>query len=263
MGSCFIVAEGGINHNGNLETAKQLASIAKNCGASAVKYQAWFHDQWPELNHLKFTKQEWITLFAYCDSIGMKWFSTPFDFEAIDFLKSCGMDIWKIPSGKITNGPFLDRISSVAGPMDRMIISTGMADQLESTWIIMQLAKKFDRNKMKILHCVTGYPAKFEEMNLRIFKDSDWYDGLSDHTLGIEIPIAAVALGATIIEKHLTLNRNQDGPDHRASLEPQEFKEMVRCIRNVELAISGDGIKRPTSSELKVRDAIRERMMVN
>ncbi len=265
MGNCFIIAEGGLNHNGNLETAKQLASIAKDCGASSVKFQTFFHDKWPELNHLRFTKQEWVALFAYCDSIGMKWFSTPFDFEAIDFLKSCGMDIWKIPSGKAEERWFIEKICEVSKPTDIYIASTGMCDKDE----IMELKYSFKtgcRARVTLLHCVSSYPTKVKDVNLKAMctmrNDFSCDIGLSDHTLGIEIPIAAVALGATIIEKHLTMNRNQDGPDHRASLEPNEFKEMVRCIRNVELAI-GDGIKKPTPSELKVRDLIRERMKVN
>jgi N,N'-diacetyllegionaminate synthase len=220
----------------------------------------------------EFTRDEWKELFAYCelDCEGylphkpIEWFASPFNDAGIDFLLKQGMKRWKIPSGFVTNKHYLKRIHDVYMQMPEcyVIMSTGMCTEKE-IWDAFDILG-FEPS---ILQCTTAYPTPYEEVNLSIFKNPYLYhnpkvrlfDGLSDHTEGIHIPIAAVAMGATIIEKHLTLDKNFSGPDHKASLEPHEFAEMVRCIRDVEKAM-GSSIKEPTPSELKVRDAIRKKM---
>jgi len=247
--SCFIIAEAGINHEGNIETAKSLANFARICGASAVKFQTWFRD-WPDLEYLKFTKDQWRELFAFCDSIGFPWFSTPFDIEAIHFLKECGMRTWKVSSGMMVNEPFLYELRKVIGE-DRLIISTGMSRESE-IWNLM----KFFR-RPELLYCVSLYPADPGEIDLTQLKSKWYFSGFSDHTPDDEIAIAAVVLGANIIEKHLTLDRTLPGPDHQASLDPLQFANMVRRIRNVEQALRP---KPMSEREHAQREAIRKRM---
>ena len=254
MGNTFIIAEAGISHGGILERAMELAKAAKDAGADAVKFQTFFHDKWPDLNYVKLLKDEWLKLFNYCNSIGMKWFSTPFDFEAIEFLDMLGMDIWKVPSGMVTNYTFLEKLHSINPSY--AIISTGMANEEEMLHAINIIDQ--DDTFTDILYCVSVYPAPIEEIDLGLMED--YYDGISDHTKGIEIPIAAATLGAKIIEKHMHPENCPGCPDHACSLTPKQFKIMVKMIRNVEKAMQGDGTKKPTPSELKVRDKIRERM---
>lgn len=249
----FIVAEAGINHEGNLALAHSMASVAWECGCDAIKFQTHFGFNGQE--QYEFTKEQWKKLFDYCDSIGLKWFSTPFDFESIDFLKECGMDIWKIPSGLITQKDFLDKINSINPKW--VIMSTGMASIEE----ILTAKSRIKTKKLTILQCVTFYPTPYEDVNLNAmpYINLGKNYGLSDHTIGIEIPIAAAALGAEVIEKHFTLDRTMEGPDHKASIEPDEFKTMVKSIRNVEIAM-GDGYKRIMPSEMNHRDEIRRIM---
>ena len=278
----FIIAEIGVNHGGNLDIAEQLIDVAVNAGADAVKFQAWREGRFPDIENLRLNKKALSFLKAYAKTQNIEWMCTPFDFESIDFLNDLGMKIWKIPSGMVTNIPYLEKIKSI-NP-EKIILSTGMCDEAEVKTalhdlegvvsykdVIMHDGDEMDicieqtppKREVVLLHCTTVYPTPPEATNLKVIdtfrKKFGVPVGLSDHTTTIEIPVAAVAMGATVIEKHITLDRNQAGPDHKASLEPQEFKTMVKAIRNVELAM-GDGVKRPTESELKVRDAIRERM---
>ena len=261
----FIVAEAGINANGDLPNAYRMIDYANIAGADAVKFQLWKRGRFPDLGQYRFKFSEMAQIKNYADIFGLQWFCTPFDFESIDFLAELGMDIWKVPSGMITNYKYLEKIRSVAL---KVFLSTGMADLDEIRQALNTLGwwEPTGPEFITLLHCVTAYPAPIEECNLNVFSN-DLFEywghidniGLSDHTLGIEIPIAAVALGASVIEKHFTIDRNMPGPDQKMSLEPGELKAMVKAIRNVEMAM-GDGIKQPTPSEMKHRDEIRERM---
>jgi len=246
-----------------------MVNVAKDAQVDAIKFQT--HFGWPGQEQYEFTKDQWRELFDYCEWRKVKWLSTPFDFESIKFLHRQGMRTWKIPSGMMTNREYLKAVRHYDEPESKYLLSTGMADEGEIDDILWEffnialssLRPPKIRQQLTILYCVTAYPAPYEEINLKAMKN--YYGaayGLSDHTLGIEIPIAAVAMGASVIEKHFTLDRNMKGPDHKASLEPDELKKMVDAIRNVEMAM-GDGIKRPTPSEMKVRDEIRREMAVN
>ena len=256
-----IVAEAGVNMNGNHEIAIKLIDAAVDAGADSVKFQAFWH--FPDLKHLELTKGEFKGLSRYCQKVGIEFMSTPFSKEAIDFLKELRMKTWKVPSGMATNIGFLREIRNASG-VNPIILSTGMCNERE-----VKLAAKtlYSRGvSLTLLQCTTAYPTPYEEVNLKAMPqlvvnvpvDSMAF-GLSDHTPGIEVAIAAVGLGATVIEKHITLDRNMEGPDHKASIEPAELKELVRCIRNVEKAL-GNPVKKPTVTELKDMDAIRERM---
>lgn len=272
----LIIAEAGVNHNGSLELACKLVSAAAIAGADYVKFQTFKADklvikdapkadyqinntssnkdsQYEMLKKLEMSEDWHHKLQSFAASEGIGFLSTGFDEYSIDMLDDLGIPFFKIPSGEITNKPYLQHIASKGKPV---IVSTGMAsmneigaalDVLESTGIL--------RSMIRVLHCNTEYPTPMQDVNLlamhTIQKQFGVEVGYSDHTLGIEVPIAAVALGACVIEKHFTLNRNMEGPDHAASLEPNELKDMVRSIRNIELAISGDGIKMPSASERK------------
>lgn len=267
----YIIAEAGVNHNGFFKYAKDLIKSAKDCGADAIKFQtfktenlvsknapkaqyqnkntAGSHTQFQMLKKLELSKEDFRKLFQYSKKVGIDFLSTPFDEESCDFLHQLNIKSFKIGSGEITNIPFLRHI---ARKKKSIILSTGMSNlgEIESA---LDTINRAGNNKITLLHCVTEYPAPFNEINLNAmltlrnaFKIPVGY---SDHSLGIEIAIAAVAMGAEIIEKHFTLDKNLKGPDHKASIEPVEFKEMVKSIRNVEAAL-GDGIKRPTTSEL-------------
>jgi N,N'-diacetyllegionaminate synthase len=271
----FIIAEAGVNHNGLLETAKKMVDAAKEAGADAVKFQSFKAEnivtekapkaeyqrsecdrdgsQLEMLKKLELNAEEHKELKNYCDEKGIMFLSTPFDLKSVDLLTDLGLEIFKIPSGEITNLPYLRKI----GRLDKKVImSTGMATMEEVAEAVGNLVKEGTllRN-ITVLHCNTEYPTPFEDVNLRAMrniKDSLRVSvGYSDHTPGIEVSIAAVALGAEIIEKHFTLDRNMEGPDHRASLEPQELKAMVKAIRNIEKAIEKDGEKTPSVSESK------------
>ena len=269
--SVYIIAEAGVNHNGSFELACRLADAAKEAGADCVKYQTFKSEnlvskdaqkaeyqkkttgdssQQDMLKKLELSYDSFVRLKEYCDKIGICFLSTPFDFESIDFLKSLDMPFWKIPSGEVTNYPYLVALAKTGKPV---VMSTGMCEMNEISDAIKVL-KDNGTKDIKLLHCNTEYPTPFEDVNLTAMKTMREAFGVevgySDHTKGIEVPIAAVALGATIIEKHFTLDRNMEGPDHKASLEPQELKQMVCSIRNIEKAI-GTGDKTPSASEKK------------
>lgn len=268
----YIIAEAGVNHNGSFNIAKDLILAAKHCGADAIKFQTFkaeklvsestpkaeyqkkntsaAESQLQMLKKLEISYEDFRKLFLYSKNAGIDFLSTPFDEESCDFLDQLKIKSFKIGSGEITNIPFLRHIAEKKKPI---ILSTGMSNlgEIENALTAIYLT---GNNKITLLHCVTEYPAPINEINLNAmvtikaaFKVPVGY---SDHSPGIEVAIAAVAMGAEIIEKHFTLDKNLKGPDHKASLEPDEFKEMVQAIRNVEAAL-GDGIKRPASSELK------------
>ncbi len=266
----LIVAEAGVNHNGSLETAKELAKVALECGADIIKFQTAKLDslvskqammaeyqkknfgkdmsQKEMLAKLLLSYEEFEELAAYCRSIGIRFLSTPFDIESIHFLKNLGGDLWKIPSGEITNYPYLLEIAHTGAPI---ILSTGMSD-LNEVRECYELLKNNGAGSITLLHCTTQYPTGFEDVNLRamltLMQTFGCEVGYSDHTNGVEIPVAAVAMGASVIEKHFTLDRNMEGPDHKASLEPVELKDMITMIRHVESSM-GTGIKEPRETE--------------
>jgi N,N'-diacetyllegionaminate synthase len=271
----LIIAEAGVNHNGNYDLAIQLIDEAKKAGADIVKFQTAV----PELVMSKFAEKAdyqkvstgegesqlamakkihlpldaYKSLQKYCNEVGIEFLSTPFDMVSIDVLIELNQRIFKIPSGEITNLPYLRKIGSLG---TEIIISTGMANLQEiedAIKVLIDAGTKKDQ--ITVLHCNTEYPTPMHDVNLRamntIQEKLGVKVGYSDHTKGIEVPIAAVTLGATVIEKHFTLDKNMEGPDHQASLEPHELKAMVEAIRNVEIAISGSGIKETTESERK------------
>ncbi|MCK4690716.1 MAG: N-acetylneuraminate synthase, partial [Desulfuromonadales bacterium] len=269
MQSVFIIAEAGVNHNGDLQLAKQLVDVAAEAGADAVKFQTFKAESLVSQDAPKAAYQQQTTaadesqfamikkleldlathhlLLAHCRERNILFLSSPFDLESIDLLFELGMEIFKIPSGEITNLPYLRKIGSLN---KEVILSTGMSTMEEIEAAIQVLfAAGLNKAQLTILHCNTEYPTPMADVNLRAMETmADSFDvktGYSDHTLGIEIPIAAVALGARVIEKHITLDNKLPGPDHRASLEPQELEEMISAIRNLEQAL-GDGIKKPT-----------------
>ncbi len=271
MQKTLVIAEAGVNHNGSLEIAKQLVLTAKKCGADIVKFQTARLDslvsryagmaeyqktnigaemsQRQMLEKLLLTYDDFAELSAFCRDIGIRFLSTPFDLDSIGFLESLGCDMWKIPSGEITNLPYLERI---AATHKRIILSTGMCT-MEDVRSALDVLRRNGAGEVSLLHCTTQYPAPFGEVNLKAMltlrSEFKCQVGYSDHTRGIEIPIAAVAMGAAIIEKHFTLDRTMEGPDHKASLEPEALRSMICAIRNVERAL-GTGEKIPTASEL-------------
>lgn len=265
----LIIAEAGVNYNGSLDLAYKMVDEAKKAGADVVKFQTAIPEnvisryaekaayqkettgasesQLDMVRKLMLKFEEFVPLKDYCDKVGIGFLSTPFEIEAVKFLNSL-QDIWKIPSGEITNYPYLIEIAKTGKPV---IMSTGMSN-LDEIREAMVLLMAHGAGEISLLHCNTQYPTPFEDVNLRaMITLRDKFGckvGYSDHTPGIEVPVAAVALGAEIIEKHFTLDKNMEGPDHKASLEPDELRAMVRAIRNVEKAM-GDGIKRVSSSE--------------
>jgi N,N'-diacetyllegionaminate synthase len=272
----LIIAEAGVNHNGSYENAKQLIFAGAEAGVDYVKFQTFKANklvskdaekaeyqkintndeatsQFDMLKKLEMPEIWHHNLIKYAESLNVKFLSTGFDEESIDFLDSINIDLFKIPSGEITNKPFLEHIAKKKKPI---IISTGMANLKEVGAAIEILLKNgIHKNSITILHCNTEYPTPMLDVNIKAMltlKEAFEVNiGYSDHTLGIEVPIAAVTLGATIIEKHFTLDKNMVGPDHKASLDPLELKQMVQSIRNIEMALSGNGIKEPSVSELK------------
>ncbi|MGZ4089314.1 MAG: N-acetylneuraminate synthase [Bacteroidia bacterium] len=275
MGRVLIIAEAGVNHNGSMANAKKLIDVAADAGVDIVKFQSFkaenivskaaskahyqqkttdrAESQYDMLKRLELSERDHDALIAYCQQQNITFLSTPFDEESIDLLKAKGIKIGKIPSGEITNLPYLEAMGKT---FPEIILSTGMANMQEIRWALEILLRSgTKKEKVTILHCNTEYPTPMKDVNLlamnAIAKEFDIAIGYSDHTLGIEVPIAAVALGATVIEKHFTLNRNMQGPDHSASLEPPELKAMVKAIRNIEQVIGGSGIKEPSASESK------------
>ena len=284
----LIIAEAGVNHNGSYENAKKLILAGAEAGVDYVKFQTFKANklvskdaekaeyqkrntndeatsQYDMLKKLEMPEIWHHDLINYAKSLDVKFLSTGFDEESIDFLDSINIDLFKIPSGEITNKPFLEHI---AKKKKKIIVSTGMANLEEVRAAIGVLQKNgIDKNSITILHCNTEYPTPMSDVNLKAMlslKDAFEVNiGYSDHTLGIEVPIAAVTLGATVIEKHFTLDKNMEGPDHKASLDPMELKYMVRSIRNIEMALSGNGIKEPSASELKNIQIARKSMHTN
>jgi len=270
----FIIAEAGVNHNGNKETAKKLIDVAVEAGANAVKFQTFKTENLVSIKANKADYQKRTTdsgetqfamikkleldeaihkeLISYCKSKNILFLSTPFDHDSVKLLNQLGLDIFKVPSGEINNLPYLRQIGSLK---KKVILSTGMSDlkEVEEALNILINAGTQKEN-ITVLHANTEYPTPIKDVNLNAMltiRETFNVDiGYSDHTLGIEIPIAAVALGAKVIEKHFTLDRTMKGPDHKASLEPKELKAMVSAIRNIEQAL-GNGIKKPSDSEKK------------
>ncbi|MDX9979318.1 MAG: N-acetylneuraminate synthase [Lentisphaeria bacterium] len=281
----YIIAEGGVNHNGSPELAAELVRAAAEAGADAIKFQTFRADRIavataPKANYQLATtdqaesQQEMLarleldraahqSLMDCCRRHGVAFLSSPFDLESVDLLAALGQTVWKIPSGELTNRPSLERIGALGGTV---ILSTGMADlgEIEDALAVLAAAGT-PAEQTTLLHCSSLYPTPMSEVNLRAmrtlataFPACDV--GYSDHTLGWEVPVAAVALGAVMIEKHLTLDKNLPGPDHRASLDPPEFARMVQAIRNLEAAL-GDGIKRPAPAERESRAIARKSLV--
>jgi N,N'-diacetyllegionaminate synthase len=277
----FIIAEAGVNHNGSIDFAKKLIDVAANAGANAIKFQTFKansistkkaqkaeyqidttdrnESQFDMLKRLELNIDAHKELIAYCNNKEIIFLSSPFDHESIELLRDLKLPIFKIPSGEITNLPYLRHIGKLN---KKIILSTGMSSIYEvrnALNILINSGTK--KENITILHANTEYPTPMEDVNLKamltIGKELDVNFGYSDHTLGIEADIAAVAMGASCIEKHLTLNCNMEGPDHKASLEPNEFKLMVTAIRNIELAL-GSGIKKPSKSETKNIEIVRK-----
>lgn len=278
----LIIAEAGVNHNGDIDLAKKLIDAAAEADVDYVKFQTFkaidlasknaekaiyqkentkntSESQLTMLKKLELTKEMHLELIDYCRDKGIKFLSTGFDLDSISFLNELGMDFFKVPSGEITNLPYLRKVGSLGKPI---VLSTGMADINEIGEALEVLRDSgAELSNITVLHCNTEYPTPMKDVNLKamntIGKKFEAAIGYSDHTLGIEVPIAAVAMGATVIEKHFTLDRNMEGPDHKASLEPDELKEMVKAIRNIESAL-GHGRKEPSESEKKNKTIARK-----
>jgi len=275
MNKTIIIAEAGVNHNGDIEIAKRLIDVAADAGVDYVKFQTFkankivtkqaqradyqnkntkdLDTQYEMLKKLELNEDSHHLLIKYCNHKRIKFLSTGFDLDSLEFLNKTGIKLAKIPSGEITNYPYLKKVAQL---YSEVILSTGMSDMDEINEALAILLKfGVKKENITILHCNSEYPTPMLDVNLKamlhIQTELDVKVGYSDHTLGIEVPIAAVALGARLIEKHFTLDRNLPGPDHRASLEPLELKQMVSSIRNIEEAISGNGLKKPSNSEKK------------
>jgi len=281
MNRVFIIAEAGVNHNGSLNLAKKLVDAAADAGADAVKFQTFkAHklvaksapkaeyqknatnediSQYEMLKKLELTDEQHFELISYCKTRNILFLSTPFDLDSIQLLSGLGLAYFKIPSGEITNFPYLKAIAKLN---KKVILSTGMANlgEIEAALNVLTLYGT-EKENITVLHANTEYPTPMEDVNLKamltIKKAFDVPVGYSDHTLGIEIDIAAAALGARVIEKHFTLDNTMEGPDHKASLEPAQLQEMVIAIRNIEVAL-GDGIKRASASEKKNKVVARK-----
>ena len=275
MENVLIIAEAGVNHNGSIELAKKLIDVASQAGADIVKFQTFKAEklvtklaskanyqientasedntQFSMLKKLELSEENHYLLIDYCKQKNIQFLSTAFDLESLDFLKNLGIKLFKIPSGELTNLPYLREIGSFN---QEIILSTGMANLQEiGEAISVMINAGASRDKITVLHCNTEYPTPFLDVNLRAMKtiaeEFGVKIGYSDHTEGIEVAIAAVALGASVIEKHFTLDKNMEGPDHKASLEPAELYQMIKSIRNIEKSL-GNGIKEPSESETK------------
>lgn len=285
MSSTLIIAEAGVNHNGSLERALELVRVAANAKADIVKFQTFnaaqlatahaktaqyqkdnlgkagivADSQYDMLKRLELSHADHFVLMEECRRLNIGFLSTAFDFESLEFLRSLNLGLWKVPSGEITNLPYLEIIGR---QKQKVIVSTGMCElhEVEAAIQVLETSGTV-KELITVLHCNTDYPTRMEDVNLRAMPIMGSALGLgygySDHTLGIEVPIAAVAFGAKVIEKHFTLSRNDEGPDHAASLEPQELEQMVRGIRNIEKALGKD-TKAPTERELRNRQVARK-----
>lgn len=280
----FIIAEAGVNHNGDVNLAYRLCDAAKEAGVDAVKFQTWKTEkivtssaamatyqsentgeqdsQFNMLKKLELTYKDFRSIKAYCEKIGVAFLSTPDEEESLDFLCSLDLPFLKIGSGEVTNIPYLRKIGSKGMSV---ILSTGMS-YLSDVDIAYRTLMEAGAYSVSLLHCTTNYPCPMNEVNLRAMQTlKDAFKcrvGYSDHTMGIEVPIAAVAMGAEIIEKHFTLDKNMEGPDHKASLNPVELKNMVTAIRNIERAL-GDGIKQPNTSEKEISKVVLKRIVAS
>tara|TARA_B100001059_G_scaffold236132_1_gene284905 strand:+ start:15014 stop:16036 length:1023 start_codon:yes stop_codon:yes gene_type:complete len=283
----LIIAEAGVNHNGNLDIAKKLIDVASKAKVDFIKFQTYKTknlvssnakmadyqikntssnlSQFEMLKKLELSFSDFQELISYSKNKKIGFLSSPFDIESIDYLNKLEIDFIKIPSGEITNFPYLEKIASIS---KKVILSTGMSTlkEIESALDILT-SKNLKKKDITLLHCNTEYPTPFVDVNLKAMENlKNHFDimvGYSDHTLGIEVPIAAVALGACVIEKHITLDSKMEGPDHFASIEPKQLDSMVKSIRNIETAISGSGIKTPSNSELKNINIARKSIFTN
>ena len=282
MKRTLIIAEAGVNHNGDIAKAKALIDKGAEAGVDYVKFQTFkagslvtkqakraaYQDkntqdndsQYEMLKKLELSQKDHQELIDYCTQKGIKFLSTGFDFESLEFLAGLGITIAKVPSGEITNLPYLRKVATL---FTEVILSTGMANITEIKDAVKVLTDNgVSKDKITVLHCNTEYPTPMEDVNLKamlhIHRELGVPVGYSDHTLGIEVPIAAVALGAMVIEKHFTLDKTLPGPDHKASLEPEELKTMVIAIRNIEKAVGGSGIKEVSTSEAKNKPIVRK-----
>lgn len=288
MAKTIIIAEAGVNHNGSIDLAKQLIDVAVYAGVDYVKFQTFKAEklvakqakkadyqiintkdakesQLEMLKKLELSEQEHQLLISYCNQKGISFFSTAFDLDSLQYLSDIGLTLVKIPSGEITNLPYLRKAARL---FKNVIISTGMATLAEIGEAVAVFTREgLELNDITVLHCTTEYPTPMEEVNLKAMRTiADHFKiavGYSDHTEGIEVSVAAVALGACIVEKHFTIDKNMEGPDHKASLAPNELTAMVKAIRNIEKAISGDGIKKPTISEQKNITIARKSLVAN
>lgn len=273
----FIIAEAGVNHNGDIGLACRLVDAAKEAGADCVKFQTYVTDndtsrlcekaeyqkgeqdesQYALLKRLELSFEDFRKLNEYCQKKGIMFLSTPFDLDSARFLRTLGMRIWKVASSEVEHFQLLRYIGQTH---EDVILSTGMCDMQEIERAV-EVLRRYGAGEICILHCNTEYPTPMEDVNLRAMREiAERFGcrvGYSDHTAGIEVPVAAVALGAQIIEKHFTLDRTMEGPDHAASLEPEALKAMIRAIRNIEKAV-GEGTKEPSKSELKNKVAARK-----
>lgn len=278
----YIIAEAGVNHNGRLDLALKLCDTAKECGVDAIKFQTWKTEliiaegtkmaeyqknnlnteesQFEMLKKLELSYDQFTTIKEYCNKIGIQFLSTADETDSLDFLCELGIPFIKLGSGDINNVPYL---RYVAGKGIPVILSTGMSS-MKNVIFAYDTLKKAGAGDITVLHCTTNYPCPMNEVNLRsmitIKNTLKCRVGYSDHTMGTEVPVAAVALGAEVIEKHFTLDRNMEGPDHPASLEPHELKEMVRQIRNIETAL-GNGIKEPNESEREISSVVLKKIL--
>ena len=287
MKRTLIIAEAGVNHNGDIAKAKALIDKGAEAGVDYVKFQTFkagnlvtkqakraaYQDkntqdndsQYEMLKKLELSQKDHQELIDYCTQKGVKFLSTGFDFESLEFLAGLGITIAKVPSGEITNLPYLRKVATL---FPEVILSTGMANITEIKDAVKVLTDNgVSKDKITVLHCNTEYPTPMEDVNLKamlhIQRELGVPIGYSDHTLGIEVPIAAVALGATVIEKHFTLDKTLPGPDHKASLEPDELKAMVSAIRNIEKAIGGSGLKEVSKSEAKNKPIARKSIVAS
>ena len=279
--STFIIAEIGVNHNGSVDLAKQMIKSASICGVDAVKFQTFVSEdlvtenaktakyqenntnensQLEMLKKLELSFHDFHELKRYAEECGVIFLSSPFDFKSVDLLEKLNVSLYKLGSGELTNFELIDYVLKTNKPL---IISTGMAslEEIKETYNHIK-----NKDNLVILHCITGYPTSFEEANLNFIKtlqnELDVPIGFSDHSPGIELPIAAVALGACVVEKHFTLDKTLEGPDHKASLNPDEFKAMVSAIRNVEVAM-GDGVRRFSKNEKEIKQVARKSIVLN
>lgn len=280
----IIIAEAGVNHNGDFGLAKKMIEVAKKCGADYIKFQTFITEkdiskiakkaeyqknnldendnQFNMVKKLELSFIQFKELKKYCDKIGIKFLSTPFELDSVEFLDSLDLDMWKIPSGEITNLPYLIKIAKTGKPI---VMSTGMCN-IDEIRNAVRWLKDNSCGKITLLHCNTEYPTPFEDVNMNAMitmkEEFGLEIGYSDHTMGIEVAIAAVAMGAKVIEKHFTLDKKMDGPDHQASLEPNELNAMIKAIRNIELAL-GNGEKKPSKSEIKNIKISRKSIVAN